>query len=77
MRLGDHMSSLSAAAGPRGAGDARTDQSANLRSAATFFYGRTDKPTTVGLNPDDENPDSTYPALTWQVRMPGKAATPR
>ena len=50
----------------------------SVKAAAciTFFYGRTDKPTTVGLNPDGGNPDSTYPALTWQVRMPGKAATP-
>ena len=51
----------------------------SVKAAAciTFFYGRTDKPTTVGLNPDGGNPDSTYPALTWQVRIPGKAATPR
>jgi hypothetical protein len=41
-----------------------------------FIYGRTDKPTTVGLHPDGGSFDSTYPALTWQVQMPRKAAPP-
>jgi hypothetical protein len=38
-------------------------------ACVTFFYARTDKPTTVGLNPDGGDP--IHPALTWHVPMPG------
>ena len=49
----------------------------SVKAAAciTFFYARTDKPTTVGLNPDGGNP--TIPGTDMAGTDTGKAATRR